>query len=222
MKNILIVGDSLGLPRQNLSYYKTWPYLMASAMPTFHFIFKMKRALTTKMFFQDTHMDWLEFYNPDDVIMQVGIVDCAPRFLKKDGFFIKILSVSPGFINNMVWKIIKKYGKRSPKFSDVSPNDFKSNLQNYLQRCDKSGVKRVFLIKIACPGSIMIKSNPTIYLQVKKYNEIIEKIAYNKSKCILVDTLEEADDSYFLEDGYHLSELGNKILFYSICKVLND
>ncbi len=70
-KNILIVGDSLGLPRENLAYNNTWPYLLLISVKDFHFIFKLQRALTSKIINSGIFKDWLEFYKPKDVIIQV-------------------------------------------------------------------------------------------------------------------------------------------------------
>ena len=219
-ENILIVGDSLGLPREEMPYKKTWPFLMANSLQSYHFIFKIQRALTTQMLHLGMFQDWLEYYTPKDVIMQVGIVDCAPRYLKKSGLKMKLLGVSPGFIKNSAWKLIKKSG-RSAKYADVSIEEFEANLLKYISRCEKANVERIFFIKIARPGTAMIKSNPGVIKQVELYNTIYDKIAVSNKKCIVISDLAQADDNYFLEDGYHLNEYGNNILFQSILKHYN-
>ncbi|WP_291106557.1 hypothetical protein [Flavobacterium sp. UBA6195] len=52
--------------------------------------------------------DWLEFYKPDDVILQVGIVDCSPRFLKNGGLLMKLVNSSPFFLKKFYLEINKK------------------------------------------------------------------------------------------------------------------
>lgn len=220
-RTILIVGDSLGLPRENMAYKKTWPYRIAAFLKNHHVVMKIQRALTTEMINTGTKQDWLEFYSPQDVMLQVGIVDCAPRYIKNGGLTMKLLGVSPSFVKSNSWKLIKKYGARTAKHADVSIDTFKANLKKYIQRCEKSGAERIFLIKIAKPGSAMVKLNPGVLRQTELYNKVFDEVAAGMKNCIIIDTLAKADDSYFLEDGYHLNEYGNEQLFNSIIKHYN-
>jgi acyl-CoA thioesterase-1 len=217
-KNILIVGDSLGLPRENMPYTNTWPFLLSSKLTNYHFIFKLQRALTTKTINSGLSEDWLEFYNPKNIILQVGIVDCSPRYIKNGGLTMKILAVLPPFLKAFFWKITKQFSNRKSKYADVSLQAFQANIKKYIQRCEKIGVERIFIIKIARSGSNMIKQNPKILKQIDLYNAVFERVADNKNNCILISTLEKANDDYFLEDGYHLNEYGNEQVFEELLK----
>lgn len=219
MKNkILIIGDSLGLPRENLSYTSTWPYKLISSLQDCHIICKLQRALTSLMINSGVVGDWLEYYKPNDVILQVGIVDCSPRYIKNGGILMRLLNISPSFIKSNIWVLIKKYGNRSSKNVDVTIKDFETNLLKYINRCERIGVERIFLIKIAKSGSAMINRNPEVFNQIRLYNNVIEKIASKMKNCIVIPDLEEADDSCFLVDGYHLNEFGSDLLFKGIIK----
>lgn len=213
---ILIVGDSLGLPRENMPYEKTWPRLVSKSTGN-HVVAKVQRALTSAMLHGGMYQDWLEFYAPKTVIMQIGIVDCAPRYLKNGGLAMKLLGVAPGPVKSAAWKMIKK-GGRQAKHADVSPDAFEANLKKYTARCLKAGVEQLLFVSIARSGSAMVKSNPGILEQVARYNEIINKVAATCSICTVIDVLAHADDSYFLEDGYHLNEYGNQQLFNALSK----
>jgi acyl-CoA thioesterase-1 len=218
IEKILIVGDSLGLPREGMSYERTWPYLLMLSNTEHHFVLKLQRALTSEMINSGLLFDWLEFYNPRYVILQVGIVDCAPRYFRTRGFLIKLIGSLPQFLKARVWQLVKKYCKRSIKRADVKIEDFEINLRKYISRCEQVCVERIFLIKIAKPGSSMIKKTPGILKQVELYNSVFTRLAEVEEKCCVVDILSEATDSYFLEDGYHLNEFGNKQLFESLKK----
>lgn len=217
-KNILIVGDSLGLPRKNMPYINTWPFLLSSKLTNFHFILKLQRALTTETINSGLSEDWLEFYYPKNVILQVGIVDCSPRYIKNRGLTMKILAVLPSFLKAFFWQIIKRFSSRKCKYADVSLKGFQANIEKYIQRCENIGVERIFIIKIARSGSNMIKQNPKILKQIDLYNAVFERVAHCKNNCTLISTLEKANDNYFLEDGYHLNEYGNKQVFEDILK----
>lgn len=220
-KNILIVGDSLGLPREHMSYENTWPFLLSSKLTNYHFIFRLQRALTTKIINSGLSEDWLEFYSPKSIILQVGIVDCSPRYIKNGGLTMKILAVLPPFLKAIFWKIIKQFTNRKSKYADVSIKDFQTNIVKYINRCENLGVERIFIIKIARSGSKMIKQNPKIIKQIDLYNGVFDRVANGKNNCTLISTLEKANDNYFLEDGYHLNEYGNKQVFEEIVKYYN-
>jgi acyl-CoA thioesterase I len=210
----------LGMPRDNMPYNHTWPYLLYSMLQPAEVVSRVQRALTTQMLFGGSAKDYLEYYQPSIVLLQVGIVDCAPRYLSGKSMAVKLLAAAPGFIAGFTWKLIKKYGKRRPSRADVSLTDFEKNLENYAQRAMACGVQKLLCIKIATPGTAMALKNPGIGLQVKNYNAVIERLCTKYSFMSAVTVLDNADDTYFIEDGYHLSEKGNAILANAITSVL--
>ena len=64
----------------------------------------------------------------------------------------------------------------------------------------------------------MVKKSPEILSQINLYNQIFDKLAGKYQNCILINELTNANDDYFIEDGYHLSEFGNYNLFEAIKK----
>jgi lysophospholipase L1-like esterase len=210
------------MPRDNMPFDKTWPFLLTQALNSFDVISRVQRALTTNMFFGGSPKDYLEYYQPNIVVLQVGIVDCAPRYLKNGGMAMKVIGVLPGFLSGFIWKVIKKYKRRTVANADVSLDKFNTNIIKYIERAEKCGVEKIIVVKIASPGSKMIEKNPGIGNQVQVYNAVYSALS-EKSKLIkLIDTLEGVGDDYFIEDGYHLSELGNKMLTTAILEELTS
>lgn len=222
MKSILIIGDSLGLPRKDLSYKCTWPYLLSSKLKDFDFIIKLQRALTTRHLFEAPKQDWLEFYMPNTVIMQIGIVDCAPRYVKKYGLINKVLATIPSVLSQIIWKLIKRFRKRSVRYADVSLEDYHQNLVRFLGRCETINTEKVILIKIASPGPSFIKKNPNVPLQIRKYNEILDLLSKENDRVVLVDCLTEINQEFLCDDGYHLNEKGNSLLYNSLLSLFNN
>jgi hypothetical protein len=64
----------------------------------------------------------------------------------------------------------------------------------------------------------MIKQSPEVLKQIELYNKVIDNLGQVKQICIVIPELANADDTYFLEDGYHLNEYGNEQLFKGIIK----
>ena len=64
----------------------------------------------------------------------------------------------------------------------------------------------------------MVNKSPEILSQINFYNQIFDKLAIKYQNYILINELTNANDDYFIEDGYHLNEFGNNKLFEAIKK----
>ena len=140
MKVVLCNGDSLGMPRENVKFESTWYYKLSNELlhSGFYFVNNFKRANTTNFL---NHGDALEYYSPNIVIVQLGIVDCAPRVYKTNGILLKVVNKLPNRYQKLFWAISKKFRKRSLKRADVNINAFEDNLVDFLNRC--AGLKNV-------------------------------------------------------------------------------
>lgn len=77
MKRIILFTDSLALPRmvpEVTSYEDTYPYLLRKEFE----VFQYSRGGTRIVDLSD-QAPYYQQYKPDCVIIQSGIVDCAPR-----------------------------------------------------------------------------------------------------------------------------------------------
>ena len=218
-KKILCIGDSIGLPRDGVDYSKTWYYLLSNLLNLNVFIERFTREGTTDLLKSN---DALEYYNPDCVIIQLGIVDCAPRLFKRESITPKVINRLPSSLRSFFWRLIKKFKTRSAKNSHVSLRDFKNNLKNYLDRCVHSQVSKVVIIEIGKPGLEMIKKNPGISPSVARYNEVLQKLSCDYTFVNCVSPLNESQDDWYVEDGYHLNEKGFHSVFEALRKVLDE
>lgn len=121
-KKVLCIGDSLSLPGHLNSYEDTWFYLLKKGFPDLDFISYFKRQLSTNVLVSmgggENGMDkWpkgadcLEAYMPEIVILQLGIVDCAPRLLHNfDKIILKLIPLN--HTSNYI-KLIKKIRSRN-------------------------------------------------------------------------------------------------------------
>lgn len=78
---LLIFTDSLGLPREKpeiVEYNQTWVNLLKANFEIL--VFSFGGGTVDQMYSQ---IAYLKMFNPDFVIVQSGIVDCAPRALKQ-------------------------------------------------------------------------------------------------------------------------------------------
>jgi hypothetical protein len=219
---ILCVGDSLALPRNGIPYESTWVYLLQQQLAKYEIINRSLRAMTTANLYGSNPGDFLEFYSPELLIVQLGIVDCAPRYLPRNSVLQKLLNSSPSTISNTFWKFFKKYRNRKPDYADVLPTQFKSNLSAYFDRCILCGVKKIIIILIGMPGTPMVKQTPLIKSQVKKYNDIYRQLLSTYSIMQLIDPLGEGKDDYFIEDGYHINLKGADKIATELFNVISN
>jgi len=122
---IMCIGDSMGLPREHVKYEETWVSRIKNEFSKVDFLINCQRSQTTNVL---KSIDCLEYYNPEIVIIQLGIVDCAPRILNRNTLFYKILSRLPNSIQTKIWGVVKKVKKRSVNTVDVDEKKFEDNL----------------------------------------------------------------------------------------------
>ena len=223
---ILCVGDSLTLPRGNdVKYEDTWLFLLKKYFSRFDFITHFKRGITTNVLVEwgggelnNTNnfpygADCLEHFNPDIVILQLGIVDCAPRLLKK-GLETRIVSRLPEKVAKIYINLLKKIRGRNRTNTFVSIKKFEENLINYFNRCKRQELSLAIVIKIGTPSEEMVSKNPNIIKNVEIYNAIYDKMQdlFPFVKCIDPLNSKQEKNEIFV-DGYHPNKLGNNIVY---------
>ena len=224
-KRILCIGDSTSLPGHTNTFEDTWYYKLSEEFSNYKFITVFRRAITTNILVregggdsidnQPSGADCSEFYKPSLVIIQLGIVDCAPRLLINfDKIILKLLP--PKYHNTYIW-LIKKIRKRKQKNTQVSISNFQKNLINYIERSLLIGVEKIIFIAIPFPDNRMIKKNPLIEENVSIYNKIIEDLSKKYKFIEVIAPLDSRKyNDVIFEDGYHPNPLGNNIVFNAL------
>lgn len=212
IKKILFITDSLGLPTLNpepVLAEESWPYLLTSELlsipdNSFSFYYHCLHGLTT-----DAVVDHLQgvlgAYAPDMVIIQVGIVDCYPRALKKNE--LALLSRLP-LVNKIIHRLIKKYYMRlvaSRNIHYVDIEKFENNsyrILNYYKNIE------IAVIPIAPPNDAFVRKNPKVLDSISKYNSVLRRVYGQFYLDEMYNTKSISD--LFLSDNYHLSVVGNR------------
>lgn len=204
MKRVLILSDSLGLPRsfpEICKYEDTWPVLLKDSYLV-HQV-SLGGATTKELVGQ---IDYHESFNPDLVIVQVGIVDCAPRFLRrKEQALIRLFP-----FHKKIFEILNTPEfKRRRKITYTNINDFQNNIQLIN---DKFASKVVFL-GILPSSNEYEKMLPGVSDNIKNYNNILAQNKYIN--------LEDVPLNGIMSDYHHLNSFGHKIVFNKIKEFLN-
>jgi lysophospholipase L1-like esterase len=227
---ILCIGDSLALPGHLNKYEDIWFYKLKNEFHKLDFLTFFKRQLTTDVLVtmgggidgidnMPKGADCLEFFMPQVVILQLGIVDCAPRLLNDNER--KIIRKLPSGIAGAYIKMVKKLRKRNPYKTMVNRKSFTQNLENFLERCKKAETK-VIVTSISIPDSNMVAKNPMILQNVKEYNDIYLQLEKKYEFVEVTNPLQAIDYKYTIyEDGYHPNALGHQIIYKEIVEKIN-
>lgn len=214
MKRVLCISDSLGLPRKSVDYGETWIAMLRERLPDVDFIPLFRRQSNTDILASGgDYGDTLLYYKPQMIILQLGVCDCAPRYLRTTSFLYRLLCHLPEKMSTVCWKVVKALRKRSINRTDVSLERFRLNVDQYVKACMNNHVSKVIIVQIATPGKAMIKSNSLIELSVKRYNQIYEEIAAKYPRVvILINPLHSGDSFCYVADGYHPNGMGNRLV----------
>ncbi|ELA4930535.1 SGNH/GDSL hydrolase family protein [Vibrio vulnificus] len=212
MKKICILADSLAAPREdNIADAARWPQVLFSQIQPVEYINRVKGASTTKK------VKKLVGVEADIFIIQLGIVDCAPRLFTR--FESKQLARLPQSWREKIIKWAKENRQPSTERAYVKPNKFEKNLKRILQRANGSSI---IFIKIINPGEEMLKSNPSIQQQIDLYNSIIERMVSIDNNVSIITIPDESIEEITLDDGYHLNEQGHQVVANLVIDQVNQ
>jgi acyl-CoA thioesterase-1 len=220
---IILIGDSLLMsrPADHIFYEDTYGYLVMKALPYDEVIIRGRYSNDTSIQAKrDNLICDLEYYNPDVVCIQLGIVDCAPRiFSKRD---CSVVSSLPVKIKKPLIKFLSKrrllLTKYFPKVY-VKINDFEKNMQIILNSIIKCKALPI-LINIPKTSERNVQRSSNYLLNIKKYNKVLDDLT-SRNNCASVDLYNIIDKNpeYLWTDGIHLSKEGSKALAEEIVRI---
>ncbi|MBV8467924.1 MAG: SGNH/GDSL hydrolase family protein [Burkholderiales bacterium] len=209
---VLVIADSLALPRGDIDYSQTWPAMLAARVPQIAWINRAQRLSTTERLNDEGNSgaDCLDFYQPQLVILQLGICDCAPRVLsRRTAAFIHRLPLGLG--RRIPIQLERLRGRKAGNCF-VSLAAYEANLRAYVARAARSGTS-VVAISIMPATRLLRQKNPGVVPQIASYNAVLDSLASEFANFEVVHPLQagaSVDD--FFVDGYHLNERGARLV----------
>jgi len=163
-------------------------------------------------------------FEPNIVIIQLGICDCAPRLFsqKEKGIILNL----PKFIRKKIIKFFSKhryfFTKRFPKVY-VNIYYFRKKYQQILTEIKKIGAYPI-IINIAKPSQDLLNISYNYLRNVRSYNAVLSNLAEKKKQCGLIDlySLIEDDPNMLWKDGIHLTKYGHKKLAEILIKKIES
>lgn len=218
MNRIVVLGDSLAMPRYEVPLEKTYPYLLSKELKDSEVIVRNKRANTSKNQVREQNiLDDIVFLKPNIVIIHLGIVDCAPRlFNQKEQWILSKLK----WINKYIIKFFSKNRYFFTKVNQkvyVSKKDFYKYTSKLIQELKKNDVEKILILNI-CDTNLENKKKSYGFQQnIQEYNEVLNSLSEEKN-VYLLDINSMIQKNMLLEDGIHISTEGHNIAYLELIK----
>lgn len=209
--DILILTDSLALPRLHPDYCHlndTWPSLLR----------KQGHRVTQISLGGGTSHDLVaqcnyyqkETVDIDLVIVQSGIVDCAPRFARK--LELKFYKVLP-LIGKMIIKLLNRnWVRQVRKITYMSPKKYKHNIHKLEQKFQPYPVFFLGILPAQEAYEIQLRG---ITRNTALYNSILKETGS------YID-LSQIPASGIMSDFHHLNSQGHQYIFEQIQEAINS
>jgi hypothetical protein len=227
----IILSDSIALPRPSVGvlFEHTYPVLLQNKMLKSQICINLSpsclRGRTVLSALDELKECQFCINKPVHIILQVGIVDCAPRvFLQRDIEIIKNL-IGKEYSDKLI-SIANKHRKLvagDPATNVyVSIELFESALFEISDLIFKvSDSSKICIVNIVTPIKNHKKSNRTpLGINIKKYNDIIKKVCLSTGATLVdADTAvwsTENPSICFSNDNYHYNKEGHKIVAHEI------
>ncbi|MGR5503011.1 SGNH/GDSL hydrolase family protein [Vibrio sp. DNB22_10_4] len=201
----LIITDSLGLPRttpERVTGEQSWPYLLANHCDCVDYYFYCRPGLHSQALVNELDVT-LGAFEPDIIIVQLGIVDCTPRALTL--MELSVVSRIP-IVNKLVKKMVAKYRRELLNLrlkQYVNIEQFRANLNRVRQAFPSS---KILALPILANVEHAELRTPNLSREIVAYNNVIDDVFE------LISVNDIGSDS-FMTDHYHLSISGNQSLF---------
>lgn len=230
-QRLLVIGDSTVDARREVPYQDTWICRLKAAMPDTDVIVLADGGRTTDFLALHPvrgtdgsvgyHPFSLEAFDPHMVVLNLGIVDCAPRlFRRAESFFLERL---PERLREWIISVARRLRRRNDRRAYVPPARFERNLRQYFERCEAAGVERLVVIGIISPDDRALERNPGLRGASSRYNAIYRELCRHFDFAVFIEPLrpKEAVSCLFIGDGYHPSSHGHSEVFRALASVLD-
>jgi len=209
----VIIGDSLAAQRVDDGFLKQerWPFLLSEKIA-------MKLTNLSKGFSTTTRLRNTEVtnygINSDLIIIQLGIVDCAPRRFRM--WEMKLIFKLPSVVKLPVLTFLKKNRDQSVDRAYVNLENFISNITCFY----KLAQPPIIFIKILPASEQFISINPKIKTIIQSYNRALDNLSSKLDQFYVLDVPEKIVSQITLDDGYHLNKKGHQFISQELQNII--
>ena len=225
---IRLYADSLGLPRPGVVNYDERYFSLF--LNWFREQAKSETEIVDHSRSNTTIKDLCAWFSEDNryygdkadvIILQNGIVDCAPRPIPRK--VRNIISKLPNFLRKHVIKFLHNHRSKLQnlglKYFLVKPDDFLEEYKKFLTLASKVA-KRVYVFNIVPTNDAVETQSPGLKKSISDYNELItrsiketgfENVHLLDVNKFVESNIKNLDDYVLKEDGHHITKLSHRI-----------
>lgn len=213
MKRIVIFSDSLALPRNipEVTFYEeTYPFLLKKNYDVFQC--SIGGCVINDLLIQTFYYSQ---FKPDIVILQSGIVDCAPRAFSRLTYrFFEENRIGRVFKKILDATISTRCIRNHRQLSWTSISSFRNCLREFKDQFCES---QIFALSIVPASKEYDKKVPGIRNKIEDYNRIIKEV-YLSNYIDLSDIPSEG----IMSDGHHLTNIGHQFVYEKIKEKIDN
>jgi acyl-CoA thioesterase I len=216
---VLIIGDSLACPRPwiGVDLTSTYGYLLYQELAGRYFVANFAEGdnSTRRSIRKAFIRTFVEQGSASYAIIQLGIVDCAPRLLTNFERILGAIAVRTHFLNQLFTLYIQIKSRYRYSLTRIFPKtlisvkEFEANYRTLLlEVIANNPVKKIFLVGIVCPGQVLREKSYGIDANIDEYNKRL------KSLCDEMPNILEYIDLHLVtkenpewitaDDGHHI------------------
>lgn len=239
---ILTIADSLAMPRKEgndvVLWNETWIYILEKELRKtdrdIQVVNRAERAKTmSSLEAPSLFSEYIEFFQPDTIIIQLGVVDSMPRIFSLDEQQILNLQIRSRFlipewlkkiiISNRTKRRQTITAKNPLKKVYTAPEIFSNHLSAFITKCRAFNPNMKFLIiPILTHEEIMDSKSPGSTGNKNLYNSLLRETSseYRDVHMLNEEVFKTVSDKIFCSDGFHLNKEGNLLLAEEVLKKL--
>jgi len=224
----MIIGDSLSMPRQweGVEMEDAYIYKLEMFWREYHpmsYVIPIQRVgmpLNAMVAYFIGYFQYIGDRKVDVCIVNIGIADCAPRFLPN--ILRKGVERLPVVFRNRIIRFLHDNRPRLQRFYSfriTNPEDF-IKLYDKLVKTASARSTRVYVINIAPGTEAIYKHSPGLKESIAKYNNYIRQITERYDNVRLVDVTEyEEYPEIYLTHDLHITKKGHDDIFQRISQM---
>jgi lysophospholipase L1-like esterase len=216
---VVVVGDSLGCPRPwvGVDLSTTYSFQLNRILGSGAFVanYSVGDNSTDRAVKEPFLRTFIRESGASFAIIQLGIVDCAPRLLSPVERALGVVAGRVPWLGTLFNEYIKLKSRYRYQLTKIFPRElvpiarFKSNYLALVREIVESNpIKTVFAINIAYPGEILRKKSFNILANIQAYNAVIEDLAeVYQGRLAVVDLFTQCahnPDWITQDDGHHI------------------
>jgi hypothetical protein len=209
---------------------ETWPKILCRKLLGFDYAlaeFSERARDTSSLKNSQLFYEAIECCKPTSIIIQIGIVDCAPRIISKEEKRLFNRFFFPRFIKDFIINKRKKNKqnilKKGPLLKVyVNPVDFKNNIEVFIDKIrNHYRNSKIILLPILGDYEYLSTISFGYSENIKIYNDILAEISLKKNTEYLSELITHMNKSvFYTSDGYHLNPNGNNQIAEKVFEVI--